>query len=522
MDLTGYAPPPWVVWLAGGVCAVIATWMVARVAIRAGRAAWKTFRADAAAKTDTARAGALEDWLTRCVAAIATGVSAEGMWRFTRDVLGFDGVLQVALFAFIELAMVTEAVRARRNMREHFSAGLDGVAVWVLAGLTAVLSTMDAKSVPEAVFRLAAPLVAAWMWERGMRLERHRRRGTTGINWRLTPERVLVWLGLAESRDRTASEVDVHRRLKRVALAAKKVHQLREAGAVERKLRAAVAKRDRMLDMAVEHTDLATNPRTQEALLDVATTLGGAEDLSALLATARAPWRQLDHPAITGADKYSKELELAAAMREWSDAIKSQHDPEVSAAVTSMAAYIARRPVEAMRPLPEIAQERDDDTTGRAPHSQEGSTWLGQFKPWTRATPKAPDVDPDTTATRTEPRTEPLTPDSSEREEQREHEREDADDRRTPSDQVNRAAEEWIRRQCRGQNGVGRRPTWREVGDKYGFSDGWGGKRVRAVQERMSAQGYEFRDDGTVIAPRKSLTEPLTVVNGSGPETEVS
>src|SRR5690606_18567180 len=111
------------------------------------------------------------------------------------------------------------------------SAGIDGTAVWVLTCLTAILSSLEAESPPEFIFRLAAPLVAAWLWERGMAIERQRITGRARINWRFTPERVMVRLGLAEANDRTASEVDAHRRLTRVALAAKHARALREAGA---------------------------------------------------------------------------------------------------------------------------------------------------------------------------------------------------------------------------------------------------------------------------------------------------
>lgn len=110
------------------------------------------------------------------------------------------------------------------------------------------------------------------------------------------------------------------------------------------------------------------------------------------------------------------------------------------------------------------------------------------------------------------------TPEHTPSEQEREHDRDSDDDRRTPTEQDNRAAEEWIRARCRGRNGIGRRPTHAEVADRHNFSTGWGGKRVRAVQERMQEQGYEFRDDGTVIAPRKALTEPVTAVNGSHPQ----
>ncbi|MFC4586828.1 hypothetical protein [Sphaerisporangium corydalis] len=221
-----------------------------------------------------------EDILTIVAASIATGVSAQGMWRFSGDVLGFDGPLRLLLFAFIEVAVITSAVRARRNMRENFSAGIDGMAVWALTGLSAVLSSLDARSLAEAIFRLAAPLVAAWLWERGMAIERHRITGRSRIKWRLTPERAMVRLGLAEVSDRTASEVDAHRRLTRVALAAKRARALREAGASDRKMRVALGRLDRMMDQAVEHTGLAVDTDRQEALLSQ---IGALYNTSALI-----------------------------------------------------------------------------------------------------------------------------------------------------------------------------------------------------------------------------------------------
>ncbi|GII76337.1 hypothetical protein Sru01_13190 [Sphaerisporangium rufum] len=236
-----------------------------------------------------------EDLLTIVAACIATGVSAQGMWRFSGDVLGFDGPLRLLLFAFIEVAVITSAVRARRNMRENFSAGIDGIAVWVLTGLSAVLSSLDARSMAEAIFRLAAPLVAAWLWERGMAIERHRITGRSRIKWRFTPERAMVRLGLAEVSDRTASEVDAHRRLTRVALAAKRARALREAGASDRKMRAALARLDRVMDQAVEHTGLAVDQARQEALLSQ---IGALYNTSALIdLRPPVPWEPEEPPA---------------------------------------------------------------------------------------------------------------------------------------------------------------------------------------------------------------------------------
>ncbi|MFG1963046.1 hypothetical protein [Nonomuraea sp. NPDC049028] len=91
-------------------------------------------------------------------------------------------------------------------------------------------------------------------------------------------------------------------------------------------------------------------------------------------------------------------------------------------------------------------------------------------------------------------------------------------DRERPDEQDNREAEDWIRRRCRGQNGVGRRPTKTEVAERYEFSETWGLQRVQAVQKRMTAQGYEFKTDRTVLAPPKTVADS----DASGDRAEAS
>ena len=461
--------------------------------------AWRQVRRAARAVIGRARRNSAEDNLTFVAATIATGVSAVGMWRFAEDVLGLWWPLRVVLFAFIEVAIVTSAVRAKRSMRENYSAGVDGIAVWALASLTAVLSAMDAHSLPEAVFRLTAPLVAAWLWERGMRLERRRMRGMTGINWRLTPERVMVWLGLAEANDRTASEVDAHRRITRVALAAKKVHQLREAGASGRKLRAAIARRDRALDKAVEHTGLARDERMQWALLDMVTTLGGADSLSGILGEAKAPWHGLDHPAVTGAAKHREAAELAEAMRGWTDAIKQQRDPEVNAAITSMATYIAGMEGRPVPEFPTIAPTTSVASTVASP-AFDATGQRPILRPLT--------VAPGTPLAVAEPVASPVADEDDLGDRNRDRDDDQNGDRERPDEQDNREAREWIRARCRGRNGVGRKPSKGEVAKRFGFSETWAFDRVREVQERMTAQGYVFDDHGTVTAPTRSVADP--------------
>jgi hypothetical protein len=291
--LAPYLPPIWVWWITLALMSVVAGVCLLRFG-------WKAFHQYVAPRPT-------EDILTVVAAAIATSVSAQGMWRFSGDVLGLDGPLRLLLFAFIEVAIIASAVRARRNMRENFSAGIDGTAVWALTCLTAVLSSMDARSIPEAVFRLAAPLVAAWLWERGMAIERHRIRGTSGIHWRFTWKRILVRLGLAEATDRTAGDVDRARRLDRVALAVVKLDDLKDAS--DRKQRAARKAFRKALAQAVEHAGLATDEAAQDGVLHRIDTLRSADVLAARRRTAR--WAD----PVTQEQKAEAEAALEAHLR---------------------------------------------------------------------------------------------------------------------------------------------------------------------------------------------------------------
>jgi hypothetical protein len=223
-----------------------------------------------------------ENLLTRVTAAIATGVAAQGMWAFF-DTLHIPVWLRVLFFAFLELMVVASAIRARSSMRDGHGTGVDGVAMWVLTCLSATLSATHAGSVGEVLFRLAAPLVAAWGWERSMALERRRRTGRKGINWRLTPERVFIRLGLADPSDRSASEVDTVRRLLRLAIAAKRA---RTAGWPRRWW--TLRRLDRAMEGAVEYGGLGTDPDSRDMLMSTLGALVNASDLLQL--RPPAPW----------------------------------------------------------------------------------------------------------------------------------------------------------------------------------------------------------------------------------------
>jgi hypothetical protein len=231
----------------------------------------------------------VEDMLTLLAAVMAQAVVMNGMWRFAGNVLHFSGVERASLFAFLEICVVACALRARRNMRRFNAAGVEGTAVWVLSALSGVFSALDARSFVEALFRLSTPLVAAWMWHRAISLERRERTGQA-THWRLTAERILVWLHLAEPQARTASEVDAHRRISRLARAAKRLRVLRAAGAKPWRLSLVLRRLDTALEGAVEHAGLAVDPVRQDQLLAQIGALTAAESLATL--PACAPWER--------------------------------------------------------------------------------------------------------------------------------------------------------------------------------------------------------------------------------------
>ncbi|MBF6062060.1 hypothetical protein IU500_19060 [Nocardia terpenica] len=231
---------------------------------------------------------------TLAAAAIATGVSAQGMWRFMGDVLHLTGYGKPAFFAFLEIMAVTSALRARAA-RRHGASGrtVDGVAMWVITCLSAVLSATAADNLGTLLFRLTAPLVAAWGWERSMAVER--RDGTnqrSRITWTVTPERILVRLGLADpDPNRTVTDHNTHRKLATLAVAVADARALRDSGSAgarsmrraHRRLRSAL-RRATALGTLVP-TD---NRELRQVLLDHIAVLRSADQLLDL--NLPSPW----------------------------------------------------------------------------------------------------------------------------------------------------------------------------------------------------------------------------------------
>ncbi|MEU8362290.1 hypothetical protein AB0C27_40360 [Nonomuraea sp. NPDC048882] len=471
---------------------------------------WQAKRAAARAATPGA------DLLTYAAAAIATGVSMQGMWHFFEVVFpGLPVPLRIALFAFIEIGMLASAVRARHNMRDSAerakadpfvrpSAGVDGTAVWALTALTAVLSSLEAASMPEFIFRLAAPLVAAWLWERGMAIERQRITGRTRINWRITPERILVRLGLAEANDRTTSEVDAHRRLTRVALAAKKAKALRDGGAKPTSLARALARLDKAMDKAVEHTALSRDRVVQAALLDQVSTLYGAPRLLDL--TGQAPWEHLDHPAVTGLIRDSEAVILAAAL-DRNTALRGEVYPMAVVAGDRSATTAATGRSSETLPVPV-----SDDAP---PISGEGRSWLANLVPWSRPEPRPVADDAPDHRSVAEAVTEPVADDGPDAEAVATEPRPVADQKR-PDEQDRRRAIRFYIGRAKKLNP----PSKRTLADWTGFSETWALSCIQEARQTMITEGWSFDDKGTPIAPRPvaepvATTPPITSVNGA-------
>jgi hypothetical protein len=232
------------------------------------------------------------DVLTVVAAGVATVVAGTGMWRFF-DVFvqGLPVEVRIPIFAFLELGTFAEALRARDNMRDFESAGVDGIAMWILTGTSAFLSSLASQSLAEALFRLAPPLVAAWFWERSLVAERRRATGRATIHWRITPERILVRLRLAEPTGRAIGDVAAQRWITQLAVVATRAGALEDAGAVSWRRTYANRRLRIVLQQAVEHADLAVSEQRQQEFVSQVAILRGYRDLARL--APATPWAQL-------------------------------------------------------------------------------------------------------------------------------------------------------------------------------------------------------------------------------------
>jgi hypothetical protein len=236
------------------------------------------------------------DVLTVVAAAMASSVAATGMWHFFSRTMHLPVWIQATLFAFMEISVLASALRARANVARDGEAGADGLAVWVLTSASGLMSASEAASVQEALVRLGAPLVAAWLWERSMVPERRAQKAAKGtaeaaVRWLFSVKRVAVRLGLATALGADLETEDANRRIDRFVRADNRAQR---AGRLTRSR--ATRRRDRAHARLMEQARMQADPRAlythlgRQAILDVLARLGGDD---AVIDRERA--RQMQH-----------------------------------------------------------------------------------------------------------------------------------------------------------------------------------------------------------------------------------
>jgi hypothetical protein len=236
------------------------------------------------------------DVLTVVAAAMASSVAATGMWHFFSRTMHLPIWIQATLFAFMEISVLASALRARANVARDGQAGADGLAVWILTSASGLMSASEAASPQEALVRLGAPLVAAWLWERSMVPERRAKKAAQGtaeaaVRWLFSVKRIAVRLGLATALGADLETEDANRRIDRFVRADNRAQR---AGRLTRSR--TTKRRDRAHARLMEQARMQADPRAlyahlgRQAILDVLARLGGDD---AVIDRERA--RQMQH-----------------------------------------------------------------------------------------------------------------------------------------------------------------------------------------------------------------------------------
>ena len=188
--------------LASAAAGLLVVLAVAVTAVRAGKR----------------RGATLADTITVLIALASTVYAGTGTMKYLRIAMDYSLDLRLVLVCVLEGAVIASGLRARKNIAELGRAGVDGAALWVLTALSGFLSASVASNVREAVGRVAIPAVGAWLWERLLAPQRRAhqsRRASSPVRWRITPERIFVFLRLADAVDTDVSTVEAGRRVSR-------------------------------------------------------------------------------------------------------------------------------------------------------------------------------------------------------------------------------------------------------------------------------------------------------------------
>jgi hypothetical protein len=183
------------------------------------------------------RAQSLSVRAAAATAVVPTALAAQGMVMVGRDALGLALGFALALAVFLELALISSALMARAAAMAGRPAGADAAAVWVFSAVSGLFSAAheligppdpatgqrgwqhDSLSLLAAGVRIAAPLVAAWLWERVLISDRRQAAARSAAQIR-ADHRLLAFARAAQSLRRllesqTASEHQIRRARRR-------------------------------------------------------------------------------------------------------------------------------------------------------------------------------------------------------------------------------------------------------------------------------------------------------------------
>ncbi|WP_435238229.1 hypothetical protein [Streptomyces sp. YPW6] len=233
---------------AGALLLLLLVVLVVTVRRRRHTAAPVTKEQQRQTRIDRARSRA--NGVTYVIASIATAASLVGMWPVTRAAVIAAGIpetlttpVALTVLGLLEGTIVVCGIRARANVLESGDAGVDGLGLWVAVGASSLISATEAAVAAPAgtpagetfvtvLVRLAAPVVAGWLWERGLAPERRAARGETRLGILATYIKRLRTHLLSWAGDADADEISRRRAAARASRLSEKLRGANDEGAL--------------------------------------------------------------------------------------------------------------------------------------------------------------------------------------------------------------------------------------------------------------------------------------------------
>ncbi len=196
-----------------------------------------------------------------------------GWWAWSLP-LGVD--IGIGAFSALDILL------ARMDMRKAWLRFVP----WTLTGATIYLNVSGEKTLFGRVGHGVLPCLWVLAVEIAAHVVRHRARleqgKATSIRWRITPERIAVWVRLADASDTTVAQADAHRRVAKLARAVRRMDRRPlMAKRAKRRLETAMAR-------AVTHAGLGTDAEVQAKFRAYLGALGAADNLTTI--GLPAPW----------------------------------------------------------------------------------------------------------------------------------------------------------------------------------------------------------------------------------------